>query len=91
MVQPADAADGLARGRAQPIRPRAAVHGSAFGPTVELKERLPFAIGGHGFLKGDSIQVTEFLGDRPKIEAGGTYLVRGTYSLAPIDAAQISA
>lgn len=39
--------------------------------------------------EGDRLMITEVWGTRPRLEVGGTYLVRGSYTLFSLDAANI--
>jgi RNA polymerase sigma factor (sigma-70 family) len=48
-----------------------------------FKYRVPFEIGLTETKEGGRIKIREVWGTRPRIEVGGQYLVRGTYTLPP--------
>jgi hypothetical protein len=48
---------------------------------------IPLELGTSAFATGDSIKITSLRGDRPHLEADGSYLVEGTYTLASVDKA----
>jgi hypothetical protein len=67
---------------------------SLFADGVKWKEQFPhvisFELGASGFAHGDQIIITSVRGDRKHIEAGGGYLVEGTYTLASYDSAMLA-
>jgi hypothetical protein len=60
----------------------------------ELAPRFPhliqYELGASGFLPGDQITISEVRGDREHIQAGGSYLVEGFYTLASGDNADLA-
>jgi hypothetical protein len=63
------------------------------GTTIE--ERFAYVLkfdklGKTGFAEGDRITITEIRGTRRRFEVGGTYLVRGTYTLGSRDRALLA-
>lgn len=51
--------------------------------------RIPFELGAVEFYDGDEIAISEVWGSKPLFEVGGTYVVRGRYTLRSASTAKI--
>jgi hypothetical protein len=51
---------------------------------------IAFELGASGFAQGDQITITSVRGDRKHIEAGGSYLVEGSYALSSADSSMLA-
>ena len=67
---------------AQPARAEPKTGAPSF-PVERFKYRVPFELGHTETKDGGRIEIREVWGTRPRIEVGGQYLVRGTYTLPP--------
>jgi uncharacterized protein len=56
----------------------------------KLRYAVPFELGSSAFAPGDNITINEVSGTKRKIEIGGTYSVRGTYTLTSRDEALLA-
>lgn len=56
---------------------------------LKVVQPVDFEITSLDFRPGDSIEITEILGDRPRIEVGGTYTIIGKYTLSSQDRAML--
>ena len=79
---------------ASPTPPEARRDDPELEPTVvpsepALTQDLSFELGDAEFLGGDQIQIKSLRGDRPGLEVGGRYEVRGRYRLQSLEEASI--
>ena len=51
---------------------------------------VPFAFGTPAFSGGDSIEIEEIVGTRPRLEVGGVYVVSGRARVASHDGARVA-
>ncbi|HEY3912885.1 MAG TPA: hypothetical protein VGN61_00245, partial [Verrucomicrobiae bacterium] len=61
--------------------------GAALNAAPSFTHEIPFELGASGFADGDKITITSVRGDRKHIEAGGSYIVEGTYTLNSAESA----
>jgi len=54
---------------------------SAVYPCADLRYVVPFVLGKNDLVPGDEVAILEVRSDRPRLEVGGHYCVRGTYAL----------
>lgn len=61
-----------------------------FARATQLSNVVPFAVTRSDVRSGDAITIDEVRGDRARFEAGGAYVVRGTYALESADEAELA-